>query len=198
MALPLTIENLSAIKANGDVIVPGYDVKKVQTGIVHFGPSNFMRAHLAVYADDLLARGFNDCGIVAVSPKVDEVANGDESRTLRRQRILQSQDSLYTVLERDANVEKLRVIGSVRDLKIGPQSYNEVIDLMCQESVRLVTMTVTQNGYYYSPKNKGLDLEHPDVKSSLGNAEAPVVTVAYIVKALELRRERGMKPFTVM
>jgi len=33
---------------------PRYDVDAISTGIVHFGPGAFFRAHIASYVDDLL------------------------------------------------------------------------------------------------------------------------------------------------
>jgi fructuronate reductase len=48
-----------------DVARPAYDPTGVSPGIVHLGVGAFMRAHLAVYTDDILAAGAHDWGISA-------------------------------------------------------------------------------------------------------------------------------------
>ena len=37
--------------------LPGYDRSNLTPGIVHIGLGNFHRAHMAVYLDDLFAKG---------------------------------------------------------------------------------------------------------------------------------------------
>jgi mannitol-1-phosphate/altronate dehydrogenase len=197
MSIKLNKAALDTLRGRNDIQLPAYDINDVRPGIVHFGPSNFARAHLAVYADDLLAMGYKDCGIVMVSPKLSPGNNGAPSPTLTRREILESQDHLYAVLKRNAREEKLRIIGSIRDLVIGPENVAEVIDLMSAPSTHLVTMTVTQNGYYWD-KNKILNFDHPDIAQSLENSNNPRATVAYIVRALQVRKEKGITPFGVM
>jgi mannitol-1-phosphate/altronate dehydrogenase len=195
MTLVLNKASLAELAKRNDILLPQYDLDKVETGIVHFGPSNFARAHLAVFADNLLAQGHMNCGIVAVSPKVNRALDRDESPTITRQRILAAQDFLYSVFEKGEHSESLRVIGSIRDLIVGPDNVERVIDLMAAPSTHLVTMTVTQNGYYYSP-DQGIDFNHPDVSASL--KDSPRITVDYIVRALEKRMQTGLDSFGVM
>jgi mannitol 2-dehydrogenase len=38
---------------------PAYDRSKLTAGIVHIGLGNFHRAHMAVYLDDLFAKGLS-------------------------------------------------------------------------------------------------------------------------------------------
>ena len=65
---------------------PGYDRARTRTGIVHLGLGAFSRAHLAVYLDDLLARGHDGHAVHGVSLRHDDVA-----------RALGPQDGLYTL-----------------------------------------------------------------------------------------------------
>jgi mannitol 2-dehydrogenase len=60
--------NLGQIGSTGQVSMPSYDRTQVTAGIVHFGVSNFFRAHQAVYFDDLMNAGHaHDWGVVGVS-----------------------------------------------------------------------------------------------------------------------------------
>jgi mannitol 2-dehydrogenase len=196
MSLSLNKATLADIALKNTIKIPGYDLDNVGIGIVHFGPSNFARSHLAIYAERLLEKGYKNCGIVAVSPKLSG-SDTEESPTLTRKRILVAQDNLYSVLSRGSNEESVKIVGSMRDLLIGPNDLQKVIDLMTSESVSLVTMTVTQNGYYYSHQNT-LDFDHEDIKESLENSDNPKATVAYIVQALDQRMKKGMSSFGIM
>lgn len=188
--MKLSKANLASIPESEFLKKFSYDLDNVTVSIVHFGPSNFARAHLAVYCDDLISQGHTDCGIIAVSPKI-------QSGTIERRDTLKEQDFLYTVVERGKNNSHARIIGSMKDLMVGPENPKAVIDLMASPEIKLVSMTITQNGYYYSP-GKGFDLDHPDIRESLENSDQPRATVAYIVKALEQRRNAGLPPFAVM
>lgn len=186
-----------------EVITPQYNKSEITPGIVHFGPSNFARAHLAVYVQRLLNQGHRDCGIIAVSPKLSSVfsqvnsSQEPKNQTIERRDILAAQDQLYSVWSRGAKGDELTIVDSFVDLLIGPNDVGRVIDTMAHPDTKLVTMTVTQNGYYYTP-NGHLDFDHPDIKESLKDVDNPRATVAYIVRALEKRMEAGMPSFGVM
>lgn len=183
-----SIQRLSGTELNNlhnDITVPTYDRSKVKTGIVHIGPSAFFRGHLAVYIDDLLQQGETDWGICAISLK----SSGARDALL-------SQDNLYTVVEQSTNGNKARVIGSINNMLVARENPQAVLDQMASADTKLVTLTVTQGGYYY--KNGQLDFDDDDIKADLLKADEPTSTVGYIVKALEMRMERGLPPFTVM
>ncbi len=168
-----------------DIKTPTYDRSKVKTGIVHIGPSAFFRGHLAVYVDDLLEQGETDWGICAVSLRTDEVRNA-----------LENQKYLYTVVEQSNQGNQARVIGSINKMLVARESPQAVLDQLASPDTKLVTLTVTQSGYYH--KNGSLDFDNEDIRNDLLNADEPTSTVGYLVKALEMRMERGLPPFTVM
>jgi mannitol 2-dehydrogenase len=170
---------------HADIKVPTYDRSAVKTGIVHIGPSAFFRGHLAVYVDDLLQQGETDWGICAVSLKSSGVRDA-----------LKDQDNLFTVVEQSNQGNKARVIGSINEVLVAKEGPQAVLDQMAAPDTKLVTLTVTQSGYYY--KNGQLDFDDDDIKADLLKADEPTSTVGYIVKALEMRMERGLPAFTVM
>lgn len=170
---------------NSGVAVPVYDRDAVKTGIVHIGPSAFFRGHLAVYIDDLLAQGETEWGICAVSLKSSGVRDA-----------LKDQDYLYSVVEQSTQSNSTRVIGSIKDILVAAENPQAVLDKMASPDIKLVSLTVTQGGYYY--KNGNLDFDDQDIKADLLRADEPTSTVGYIVKALEMRMDRGLPPFRVM
>ncbi len=99
-----TVRNLP-----GDVATPDYDRAKISVGIVHLGNGAFHKAHEAVYTDDALARGATDWAIMGVSLQTPRVAS-----------IMAPQDGLYTVIERGAAAERLRVIGAITEVVFAP------------------------------------------------------------------------------
>ena len=69
--------------------LPAYDRSRLTPGIVHIGLGNFHRAHMAVYLDDLFARGLgHDWAIIGAG-----VREGDA----RMRDALKAQDCLSTV-----------------------------------------------------------------------------------------------------
>ena len=114
------------------------------TGIVHFGPGAFHRAHQAAFIDRLLDDDPR-WGIAAVS-----------LRTRATVEALAEQDGLYTLAVRDRTPE-LRVIGA-HTAFLGPEDAAAVRALLADPAVTLVTSTVTEKGYCLTPDGE-LDLE---------------------------------------
>jgi fructuronate reductase len=100
---------------------------------VHLGLGAFARAHVAVYCDDLLARGVGDAGIHGIS-----------LRSPATRSALEPQDGLYTLVEAEGDRTELRVIGSVRQVEVGEAAAAAAI---ADADTRAVTMTITEKGY---------------------------------------------------
>jgi fructuronate reductase len=116
--------------------VPTYDRTGPAT-IAHLGMGAFARAHLGVYADDLLRIG-RPALIRAVS-----------LHSHRAEEQLAPQDGLYTVTEREPGSEpQLRVIGSIASVATGTQA---ALEAVTAPEIRLVTLTITEKGYDVDP-----------------------------------------------
>jgi mannitol 2-dehydrogenase len=188
MAVQLCQDNLSRLPSS--VGRPNYDRSQLTSGILHIGPSAFFRAHLAVFVDDLLAerqaQGLPlDWGITAVSMK-----SGDAARALA------PQDYLYTVMSKGTKSANLRVVGSVRDIMVASENPKAVLEAAADPSIKAITLTVTQKGYYFSAN--GFDFEHPDIKACLDEGRDDMSSIGLIVSSLDLRRQRGIAPPTIM
>jgi fructuronate reductase len=153
------------------------------TGIVHFGPGAFHRAHQAVYIDTLL-NSEPGWGIAAVSLRSAGTVDA-----------LREQQGLYTLAIRDAE-PGLRVIGA-HSRFLGPDDAGEVQAMLADPAVQLVTTTVTEKGYCLAGDGT-LDLAHADVVHDLAGPEVPRSVIGWIVGGLAARRARQLAPFVVM
>ncbi|MGQ9368527.1 mannitol dehydrogenase family protein [Azospirillum sp. ST 5-10] len=167
---------------------PRYDRAALETGIVHIGLGAFHRAHQAVYTEDALNRdGGGPWGICGVSLRSPETRDA-----------LAPQDGLYTVVVRDADGERLRVVGSVTESLVAPEDPAAVLDRLVRPAVRVVTVTVTEKGYCHEPSTGALDERHPDVLRDLADPGRPRTLAGFLVEALARRRAAGLTPFTVL
>ncbi len=170
---------------------PAYDRTAVHCGIVHLGLGAFSRAHLAVFADDLLSRGHDGAGIVGVSLRNDDVP-----------RALVPQDGLYTLGVVDGTDDEAmtsyRIIGSVRRALHAPSDPADVRTALASADTTMVTVTVTEKGYCIDPATGRLDREHPDIGHDLAHPEAPRSVVGHLVLAARDRHTSGGGDLTVL
>jgi mannitol 2-dehydrogenase len=187
MPIELCADDLPEIAARADV--PRYQRGGLSGGIVHFGVGNFHRAHQAVYLDDLFNLGLDhDWALVGAG-----VRDGD----VEMRRKLAGQDYLTTVVEQEAERSSARVTGAMIDfLPVGDVA--AVSEALADPKVRIVSLTVTEGGYYIDPASQRFDEKHPDIVADSVNPEAPKTVFGLILLGLQLRRDRGLQPFTVM
>src|SRR4051794_10160754 len=155
---------------------PDYDRRALCPSIVHFGVGGFHRAHQAVYLDDLARSGELGWGETGVG-----------LRSTRMKTALHPQDCLYTVVERTPERDVGRVIGSMRDYFYGPDDPHGVVGRLGDPRTRIVTLTVTGDGYDLDEN------EHDDFRQ-----EPPRTWYGYVVAALAERRSAGLPGFTVL
>src|SRR6476620_12715521 len=97
--------SLSCLPEN--VRIPKYDRHQITNGIVHIGVGGFHRSHQALYLDDYFPQNpGSDWGICGVG-----LLDYDCDRRMRE--ALQSQDCLYTLVERSLEGDRARIIGSI-------------------------------------------------------------------------------------
>jgi mannitol 2-dehydrogenase len=172
-----------------EVAVPKYQRSDLSAGIVHIGVGNFHRAHQAVYLDDLFNAGRDrDWAIIGAGVREPDVAVREK---------LKEQDWLTTVVEQEAGSTNLRVTGSMIDF-IKPYDVAANLEALSRPQIRIVSLTVTEGGYYISPATQSFDGAHPDIVGDARNFEAPKTAFGLIAAALKRRRAAGVAPFTVM
>lgn len=170
-----------------DVVRPCYDRAAVQCGVVHLGIGAFHRAHQALIFERALASGDLRWGIIAAS-----------LRTAGMRDDLAPQDCLYSVAERDAAGTRLQVVGAVRRVLVAPEDPSALVNAIADNQVHLVTLTITEKGYYLDPATGKLLVDAADVAADLADLSQPRTAIGFIVAGLALRRTRGLSPLTVM
>jgi mannitol 2-dehydrogenase len=193
--LKLNSKNLPQIAAEGDghVQVPTYKRDgAVKEGIVHVGVGGFHRAHLAVYVDQLMQKhGVTDFAICGVGLQPFDAAMRD---------VLTEQDHLYTVIERSAKGSFAHIVGCINSYLFAPDNREAVIAKMAHPDTHIVSLTITESGYYYNENTHELISEHPDIQFDINpaNEKTPRTTFGFLYAALARRHKQGLKPFTVM
>lgn len=173
------------------VYVTDYDRAACKAGVVHLGFGAFHRAHQAVYFDDYMQlTGDLRWGIAAVNLRASEAeAFGETQDDIHRHDgyFLQSHAA-------NAPVQRRRVRSHVR-FADWSQSRSQAEDLLSQPSVKLVTVTVTESGYYTDPSGV-LRLTDPTIQAELDSG-VPRSIYAYLRAALAKRSARSALPLTI-
>ena len=162
------------------MIPPAYR-ERLQTGIVHFGPGAFHRAHQADFIHRLLHEDPR-WGIAAAALRTPGTVNA-----------LKGQSGLYTLAILDAN-PSFRTIGAHSRL-IGPGEGMALRTQLLDPAVRIVTSTVTEKGYCLAGDGS-LDFTHPDIVHDLAAPERPRSLIGWLALGLADRRAAALAPFT--
>jgi fructuronate reductase len=151
------------------------------TGIVHFGPGAFHRAHQADYVDRLLKEDPR-WGIAAVSLRSPGTVDA-----------LKRQQGRYTLAILDAET-RFRTIAA-HNLFFGPGEGEKVRILLRDPAIRIVSSTVTEKGYCLDGDGR-LDFDHPDIVHDLADPAHPVSIAGWLALGLGDRRTAGLPAFT--
>jgi mannitol 2-dehydrogenase len=170
--------------------VPTYDRSTLQQGVVHIGAGNFHRAHQAVYFDDLARSGISkQWGVTGVNLHSRDAKD-----------LLSAQDGLYTVVQCGHDRQTARVVGSIGSYHYAPNDSSAVRAALADPRTRIVSLTITGNGYFLDPVTREFDADNPDVRADLvaSASDSSTTAWAYLAGALEQRRRAGTAPFTVL
>lgn len=169
----MRLSDATAVHLPADVARGDYDRHAQRRGIVHLGIGAFHRAHQAVYTDLAMAAGDRDWAITGVSLR---------SRQVHDQ--LGPQDGLYTVTERRAEGDVVRLIAAVTDVLVAPETPAHILAALVAPDTRIVTLTVTEKGY------------------ARDNAVAPAgesrTIYDYLAQGVIARHDAGLAPLTLI
>jgi mannitol 2-dehydrogenase len=160
------MSTLDAIEQRG-IRVPHYDRAALQARILHIGVGGFHRAHMALYADEVAESGdgWGICGIGLL----------DADRRIAG--VLESQDHLYTLIERDSDGSRPRVVGSIVDYRLVAGDVPAFAQQVARPDIAILSMTITEGGYSLAKPNP---------------------TIEAIVTGLDTRRTNGGEPLTIL
>ncbi len=187
MSVKLSSTTLSSLPKT--VGVPKYKRSDLKPGIFHIGVGNFHRAHQAVYLDDLFNSGTDhDWAIVGAGVREPDIAMREK---------LKAQDWFTTVVEQEAGSSAAHVTGAMIDF-VKPFDVAANLAMLTDPRIRIVSLTVTEGGYYVSPATQHFDPGHPDIVADGKSPDAPRTAFGLIVAGLRKRRAAGVAPYTVM
>jgi fructuronate reductase len=181
------LSNKSLAGLSSQVVRPTYDRANIQTGLVHLGLGAFHRAHQAAYTEQALNAGDHRWGIAGASLRAADTRDA-----------LAPQDGLYTVAVRDTDHTDYQVVGALKSLHVAPEDPAALIKTMAQDSVKIVSLTVTEKGYCHDPATGDLNVAHPDIQHDLAHPDQPRSVVGFLLAALAERQRQGLAPFTIM
>ena len=168
------------------VATPTYDRRALRSSIVHIGVGGFHRAHQGMYLDALARSGDLRWGETGVG-----------LNSTRMKAALGPQDGLYTVVERTSDLESATVVGVITDYLYAPDSPRTVIDRLADPTTRIVTLTVTGDGYNLDI-NGDFRAERRAVREDASRLDRPTTWFGYVVAALARRRAAGLGGLTIL
>jgi mannitol 2-dehydrogenase len=172
----------------GRAAVPTYDRATITPSVVHLSVGSFHRSHQAMYFDELAERRITSAwGLTGVGLHRPEMREA-----------LTAQDGLYTVVSRAAAGDEARVVGILSRYLFAPEQRAAVIATLADARTRLVTLTITGNGYGTDPATGRLAADDPKILADAARAGEPHTALGFLVEALDRRRRDGLPPFTVL
>jgi len=185
-ARPLRLDTLGSL----DVPAPSYRRQSLSPGILHVGVGNFHRAHQAVYLDELFERGLDhDWAILGAGVRPGDAVMRDA---------LGRQDWLSTIVELEPGENRARITGSMIDFVPVDPANAALVAAMTDRRIRIVSLTVTEGGYFIDPASGVFDPDHPEIRADAARPSEPRTVFGVILAALQARRDAGHPPFTVM
>ncbi|MFT2091124.1 mannitol dehydrogenase family protein [Paraglaciecola sp. 2405UD69-4] len=186
--MPVKLNSQTLTTLPCEVRKPKYTKDQLSGGIVHIGVGNFHRAHQAMYLHKLFNTG------EALNWAIKGA--GTKSYDMAMRNKLLSQDWLTTVVELDAQGLTAEVCGSMIDFI--DNNENSLIGALSQADIKIVSLTITEGGYFIDEKSGGFNLHHPEIQKDINSFNNPSTVFGILIAALKFRREQGIKAFTIM
>ncbi len=99
------------------------------------------------------------------------------------------QDGLYTVTERSSEGESVRLIGAIREVTVAAKAPERLATLLAAADTRIVTLTVTEKGYW----------RRPDGATDLAGIVADGNSIYHhLAQAVVARQAAGLAPLTLV
>ncbi|MGJ8514043.1 mannitol dehydrogenase family protein [Carnimonas bestiolae] len=176
-------------KLPDNIRLPRYDVSRLKPGILHFGCGAFHRAHQALVTQRAIeAEGKEGMRWGIASASLVRTNTPDA---------LRPQQGLYTLLERSAKGNHVEVVGSLAEVVHAPSDEKGMAARLADPETRIVTLTITDRGYFLDPSTHRLNVEDETIKEDVGQ-ERPTTAIGSIVRGLELTRKAGHTPPVIL
>lgn len=166
-----------------------YDRNACKFGIVHLGFGAFHRAHQAVYIDDYMEKtGDLSWGIAAVNLRREQANQFMDHASADHGYLLKT-----TTPSGESSFREVRSHVRFADWS---NDADEAESLLSQDSVKIVSMTVTESGYYLND-DLSLNADHPIIRAEINGGKS-VSIYAFLANALRQRMLTINAPISVL
>ena len=172
-----------------DLNIPSFKREECKIGIVHLGVGNFHRAHQALYINNYINDTKElDWGICGINLRKEERGNFN---------FLKNRDGKYILktTSTDGDTE-FSEIHSIKKLIDWSKDKEEAENILSNRNVEILTMTVTESGYYINEENN-LNLNLDIVKNNIQQKENTII-FSFLLSALKKRMISIDKEITLL
>ena len=168
---------------------PSYNRRSCRAGIVHLGVGNFHRSHQAYYINEYL-NSYDDLnwGIIGVNLRQSESDNLNSLKERGGKYVLKTIST--------TGVIKFNEIHSIIGLYDWSKNQKEAELILNNPDIEIVTMTVTETGYYISGTGE-LNTKLDIIKNNIEGNEKTII-FSYLHHALNVRKNTCNKPITLL
>ncbi|SNY96582.1 mannitol dehydrogenase family protein [Halomonas sp. hl-4] len=172
--------------------------KSGQVGFVHLGLGAFHRAHQAVYLERYRQRsGDTGWGVCSANLRASVALVDGLSAAGHRYHVAEYTDSDSVTLREIGVIEETLFSGRDGAGNWG-RDRERLLARMASADTRIVTLTVTEKGYFLNPASGELRDDDPMIIGDIASPQQPRTAPGLLVEALARRREAGIAPFTVL
>ncbi|QNI02524.1 mannitol dehydrogenase family protein [Halomonas sp. SH5A2] len=172
--------------------------KSGQIGVVHLGLGAFHRAHQAVYLERYRQRSGDATWGVCSANLRSSVGLVDGLRAAgHRYHVAEYTDTETLTLREVGVIEETLFSGQDSAGRWG-RDREALLARMASADTRIVTLTVTEKGYFLNPASGELRVDDPMIIGDIASPQQPRTAPGLLVEALARRREAGITPFTVL
>ena len=169
--------------------IPSYKIEDCKIGIVHLGVGNFHRAHQALYINNYIEKtNDKNWSICGINLRKEEKENFNFLKKRNGKYILKTASS-------DGEIE-FSEIHSIKKLIDWSEEKEKAEKILCDKNVEIVTMTVTESGYYINEDNN-LNLNLQIVKDNISKKENTII-FSFLLSALKKRMDTIDKEITLL
>ncbi|MFG6666868.1 mannitol dehydrogenase family protein [Halomonas sp. HNIBRBA4712] len=182
----MTTQHIDAASANG------------QFGIVHLGLGAFHRAHQAVYLERYRQRtGDQQWGVCSANLRASVKLVDSLQQAGYRYHVAEYANSQELTLREIGVIEEALFTGRDNADRWG-RDREALLERLAAPITRIVTLTVTEKGYFLSPTSGELLLSDPMIAGDIVSPFEPRTAPGLLVEALARRRSAGVAPFTIL
>ena len=166
--------------------------------VVHLGLGAFHRAHQAVYLERYRQRsGDGEWGVCSANLRSSIGLVDGLSAAGHRYHVAEYANSENITLREIGVIEETLFTGRDSSNSWG-RDREALLARMTSADTRIVTLTVTEKGYFLKPSSGELRDDDPMVIGDIASPQQPRTAPGLLVEALSRRREAGIAPFTVL